>query len=70
MAAAVGNSDQGAQDAEQAAAGDDRDDGHGTGDRHGFLHDARRDEVRLELQVGEVADAVDQGGLPAHRERQ
>ena len=36
-----GDGDQGAEHAEQAAAGDDRDDGDGPRHRHGLLHDPR-----------------------------
>ena len=68
IAAAVGMAIRALQDAQQAAACDHGDDGYGTGHGHGLLHDAGRDEVRLELEVGEVADAVDGGGLPARGE--
>ena len=69
MAAAVGMAISAPEHTEQAAAGDHRDDGDGAGHRDGLLHDARGDEVGLELQVGEVADGIDHGRLPACGER-
>ena len=61
----MGMAIKGPEHAEQAASGDHRDDGDGPRHRDGLLHDPRRDEVGLELEVGEVADGEDKRRLPA-----
>src|SRR5699024_6259149 len=49
----------------QRTSGNYRDHGDGARYCHRAAHDARRNEVRLDLQVAEVADRINQGGLPA-----
>ena len=63
--------DERAEDAEQRAAGERRDHDDGAGHRHRAVHDARAEDVCLDLHVDEVVDrGGDRGREPSPAKKQ